>query len=1634
MIVKNGEIIAIGPIEHDDTLSGTGIAISGGKLGLAKDYATKAWVKDQHYLTSASVDVTKEWIEDNFYDKGTVDTKLDDTTSAISAWAEDTFAKAGDYVTYPVLEYALDTVSAAVDGQLSDLSETIADEFVSMSGHIDDNFAKIENTYTKDEVYNKEEIDDKLSHIDLSGYATKEYVDDVSAYAEDTYAKKDETYTKTQVDNLIKEHSGYKIVAGDEDGPFDNPWDVNPNIIYLVHDDTVQQKDSYSEWIVNQEIDPWSWTCIGDTSINLDDYATTAYVDDTASAITAVMSEQFEETSSWAKDTFVDKADTYDWDIVEYSGGDDIKVEDHVISLSAEKSWLSAGNGINIDTVDDTTVVSLSPANQLELRGENGITVREWPANNPNFLYIGFSGEYYTKAESDNRFQQKGSYVTTDYLSGTLDNYYTKQQTELAIDAKIADFGGFEETIGTSAGPTMDASGANVKIIYLVNEQVIGKDSYSEWIVTDNEGTKEWTCIGDTSINLADYATIEMLTDIVDDISGAMREEFTDTSAWVKNNFLSADALSDIAAASATWNTVSNKLDTTAFSNVSGTFLTDAALADYYTKSETSGADELSAAFANIQTTLSAGTDLIIADNIVKVNTDGQVGNSAEMSFVAGSATSATGVGAAAIGVSAYSLNNGSIAVGYQTSSIGGWGSYAEGYRTVASGMFSHAEGMQSTTDGTGSHAEGDRTSAVYNYAHAEGSKTLASAMQSHAEGICTSATGANSHAEGNTTLASMTEAHAEGLSASAIGPVSHAEGQQTLASGPVSHAEGISAIASGVASHAEGNSTKAIGYYAHAEGQLTSADGHASHAEGYQTYASTQSHSEGQMTRAEGQQSHAEGYSAYAMGDQCHAEGQGTTAYGNASHAAGLFTIISGNGAYAGGIFNKTSADTLFVLGNGTDASHRSDAFVIDNNGNVSANNFYSNNGVNLADLGPVYSNDPLTIKVDKSYIKECIRYGQRFIDYDQETSGNFEEHFYSLTDYYWVWNEEDGFANNIKIVFNKPVNEYTSIKLTIDSDDENDDLVPTEVELIGKQVNDIIATWWEDTNIRIIEIGTDYITIGQTDSSWCDGTIYDIELTSNTEDKCNYVIRNTSYTLSPNYCNTVDIFGSHIEGYFIADCVAENASHIEGNNMYFCSALNGSHIEGRNNDCGDIQQGSHLEGCFNSNITLVDGSHLEGYYCKDNNLHGGSHLEGDKVENNKLETGSHLEGYSNGYNYLKYGSHLEGRNNSGCEVFSGSHLAGLNNYSTSAKVGSTIEGDNNHNSMALTGGYIVGYNNYSTSAKEGSTIEGDNNNNSMALTGGYINGLSNIGCSAKLGGIILGGDNYTACAENGSLILGFHNEQATASYGAIVEGYSNTGCNVTSGSHIEGIGNITPVLNLTAIHVNGGYNAATNDFETVIGKYNDYSSVSSNNPLFVIGNGNTNTRSNAFIVTTDGFASATILGTSGISDIGETLSELSAAVEEQAEVSGIDGIYISAVQDGPVCFGISAGYLSGYQTTAGMTAYQTTAEMTGYIPTAASGSWDVIKYSGASGIKVGDDHVISISAEQSEVYGVSGIKIEKDANNDIYISISADYATSGDISVLQDQLTSANNRIIELESIISAYSARWIITPSAE
>jgi hypothetical protein len=124
-------------------------------------------------------------------------------------------------------------------------------------------------------------------------------------------------------------------------------------------------------------------------------------------------------------------------------------------------------------------------------------------------------------------------------------------------------------------------------------------------------------------------------------------------------------------------------------------------------------------------------------------------------------------------------------------------GSLLQGAQSLASGVFSHAEGRFTTASGNYSHAEGIATLANGLYAHAEGSSTTASGAYSHAEGYGSlTINSLSAHAEGYYTTASADFAHAEGYFSSARGIGSHAEGAYTITSGSWQHVQGIYNIA----------------------------------------------------------------------------------------------------------------------------------------------------------------------------------------------------------------------------------------------------------------------------------------------------------------------------------------------------------------------------------------------------------------------------------------------------------------------------------------------------------------------------------------------------------------------------------------------------------------------------------------------------------------------------------------------------------------------------------------------------------------------------------------------------------------------------------------------------------------------
>ncbi|MBI3616636.1 MAG: hypothetical protein HY210_00195 [Candidatus Omnitrophica bacterium] len=149
------------------------------------------------------------------------------------------------------------------------------------------------------------------------------------------------------------------------------------------------------------------------------------------------------------------------------------------------------------------------------------------------------------------------------------------------------------------------------------------------------------------------------------------------------------------------------------------------------------------------------------------------------------------------------------------------------------------------------------------------------------------------------------------------IGDGSVAMGDGTSASGLDSTAMGRLTTASGIGSTAMGVLTTANGTYTTAMGQNTTASDLYSTAMGSRTTAS------GLTSTAMGQNTTASGRYSTAMG-------LGTTSQAVSSTVLGQYNIISGDP------ITWINTDPLFVIGNGTDASNRSNAMTVLKNGNV--------------------------------------------------------------------------------------------------------------------------------------------------------------------------------------------------------------------------------------------------------------------------------------------------------------------------------------------------------------------------------------------------------------------------------------------------------------------------------------------------------------------------------------------------------------------------------------------------------------------------------------------------------------------------------------------------------------------------
>ena len=159
-----------------------------------------------------------------------------------------------------------------------------------------------------------------------------------------------------------------------------------------------------------------------------------------------------------------------------------------------------------------------------------------------------------------------------------------------------------------------------------------------------------------------------------------------------------------------------------------------------------------------------------------------------------------------------------------------------------------------------------------------------------------------------------------------------------TTNTGSYSSAIGTYTTASAGAAFASGRDTKATGEYSRAMGYLTEANGLSSTAMGRGSQAI------GNFSTAMGYDSDANGDTSTAMGQYSNANGDFSTAMGRSSNANDYSSLVigyfnlSGN-TVTGSATSPKSANTAFVIGNGTYAK-RSDAFKVMANGDTTVSN----------------------------------------------------------------------------------------------------------------------------------------------------------------------------------------------------------------------------------------------------------------------------------------------------------------------------------------------------------------------------------------------------------------------------------------------------------------------------------------------------------------------------------------------------------------------------------------------------------------------------------------------------------------------------------------------------------------------
>lgn len=183
-----------------------------------------------------------------------------------------------------------------------------------------------------------------------------------------------------------------------------------------------------------------------------------------------------------------------------------------VTPYTAANNYIDISNNHGISGYDWTNTITAT----ADAASANAVTTVEgkfeFNINNEISSYNGsaFAGEEYTAGDgiaidANNEISVTGEYVTS------ADSTLADKMLVLHNNAwmELPEMGGFA-TANSAAGGVPDVQNPSTKLIYLVKDSnVTGDDKYNEWIFTSADAsTTAWEKIGDTTLDLTNYATI----------------------------------------------------------------------------------------------------------------------------------------------------------------------------------------------------------------------------------------------------------------------------------------------------------------------------------------------------------------------------------------------------------------------------------------------------------------------------------------------------------------------------------------------------------------------------------------------------------------------------------------------------------------------------------------------------------------------------------------------------------------------------------------------------------------------------------------------------------------------------------------------------------------------------------------------------------------------------------------------------------------------------------------------------------------------------------------------------------------------------------------------------------------------